>query len=405
LAAVKNQSAAEPLKAMVRNVGETSQLRMAAARGLGELHDSGLIDLARELAAQESQPPSLHPILATQLLSHHSDSGAVELLTKLLEHENSVVQSEALAQLYRIDFNLVDERRDQLVNSRDVNVRRWCLKALVDKKQADRVELICGLLDDVNPNLRRDSAASLISLAQDAGLRDAVIEGTSKLLGQSSWRGCEQACVVLTRLDHKPSGERMVELLGHERGEVQVAAAWGLSNLRIAELLPDMLEHAQSIYDGFKSEQLNDSTPGVSLHVAHLFIAFGDQTYGPAEGLMKEYLPKDHALGFESRAAAAWAIGLLHEGDPQPDLVSFFVGRLYDNNISPDTEEMRDMSAVSLGRMKAESALPDLRMFAKQGMRSCYWAVEQLTGEKPPVPTADTIPVDDWFLAPLPNRE
>ena len=207
---------------------------------------------------------------------------------------------------------------------------------------------------------------------------------------------------MLTKLEHRPSGRRMVELLGHQRGEVQVAAAWGLTKLRIEELLPDMLDHAQSIYDGFRSGVLNDNMPGVSLHIAHLFIAFGDQTYEAAEPLLLEYIPKDHSLGLESRAAAAWALGLLHEGDADSDLVPIFVARLYDNAIDPDTHELRSMCAISLGRMMAESALPDLRQLAATSMPACYWAIERMTGEPPPEEvTHDPAIVNDWFLAPI----
>ena len=401
LAAIGSEQATEPLTSIVRNVGERSQLRMAAASALGQMNVPGLVELANELASLKSQPDAVHPILAVRLLSRQTDSQAIELLTGLLDRESTAVHSEALGQLYRIDFNLVDLHRDKLLTSRDVNVRRWCLKALADKKQEDRVELICRLLDDVNPTLRRDAAASLIELATDAGLGEVVIAETSNVLAQSNWRGCEQACVVLTRLDHKSSGRRMVELLGHQRGEVQVAAAWGLSKLRIQELLPDMLDHAQSVYEGFRSGVLNDSMPGASLHVAHLFIAFGDQVHAPAEALMRQYMPKDFSLGLESRAAAAWALGMLHVGDPQPDLISIFVGRINDNGIEPDTDEIRNMSAISLGRMQAESALPDLRKLAVEGMAACYWAIEQMTGEKPPDPTPQQVTLDDWFLAPV----
>jgi HEAT repeat protein len=244
----------------------------------------------------------------------------------------------------------------------------------------------------------------MIDLAQDPSLREVVINEAMRMLNGDQWRGCEQACVVLTRLNHLPSGKRMVELLGHERGEVQVAAAWGLSKLKIPELLPAMLEHAQSVYEGFRSNQLSDTMPGKAMHMAHLFTAFGDQGYRPAEPLMREYLPKNHSLGLESRGAATWAIGLFYEGNLQPDLVSLFVGRLYDNGRNPDTDEVRNMAAIALGRMKAESALPDLRKFASQGMIPCYWAIEQMTGEPIPTPSEQVTVVDDWFLAPIRNQ-
>ncbi len=404
LAALQSEKASEPLQKLVRNIGTPSQLRLAAARALAQLHNTGLVDLARELSAMPSQPDALHPLLAIQLLVRHVDPEAIALFEELLNRDNTAVQSESLANLYRIDFNLVDPYCDQFATSRDSNVRRWCLRTLFDTKRADRVNLICQLLNDVNPNLRRKAADSLIQLARDAGLEETVIEETEKVLARDDWRACEQACVVLTKLDHRPIGRRMVELLGHPRGEVQVAAAWGLTKLRIEELLPDMLDHAQSIYDGFRSGILNDNMPGASLHVAHLFIAFGDQTYQAAEPLMRKYMPKDRSLGYESRAAAAWALGMLHQGDADSELVAICVGRLNDNGIEADDFDLRSMCAISLGRMMAESALPDLRKNASVAMPACYWAIERMTGEKPPEFTYDADVVDDWFLSPIDVR-
>jgi HEAT repeat protein len=404
LAALDSKEASDSLRRMVRDVGEPSQLRLAAARALGQLHETGLVDLARELSGIPSQPDALHPLLATQLLDRHVDPGAIALFQELLNNDNTAVHSESLGRLYRIDFNLVEPHCERFITSPDYNVRRWCLLTLVDTQRADHIDLICQLLNDVNPSLRRSAADSLVQLARDAALEEVIIEETGKVLSRDDWQGCEQACVVLTKLDHRPSGPRMVELLGHQRGEVQVAAAWGLTKLRIEELLPDMLDHAQSVYEGFRSGALNDKMPGVSLHIAHLFIAFGDQTYQAAEPLMRKYIPKDHSLGLESRAAAAWALGLLHEGDADSDLIPIFVGRLYDNDIDPDTYELRSMCAISLGRMMAESALPDLRKHASASMPACHWAIERMTGEKPPKVTYEATMVDDWFLTPIDSR-
>jgi HEAT repeat protein len=317
-----------------------------------------------------------------------------------------VVQSKSLERLYEIDFQLVVKHAEALISSNDANVRRWVAKAMIDTQEVGRIEMLCSLLDDVNPTLRRDVAAGLIELAEIEGLHDEVIERTTEVLNRDQWRGCEQAVVVLTRLDHKPSGKRMVELLGHERGDVQVASAWGLSELRMKELLPDMLDHARSVYDGFKSGQLNDNMQGASRHVAHLFIAFGDQRYKEADSLMRKYLPKDFSLGYQSRPAAAWALGLLFEDDAQEDLVPILERRLNDVGPEPEDDDMRQMCATALGRMKAESAIPSLRKNA--GISSagfaCYWAIERMTGEMPPPPKRESSTVEDWFLMPIRNN-
>lgn len=404
LGLLKKEESIEPITKLLNNTGESLSLRSSAAKVLGQFHTEGLNDIAERLMEIPSRPAELHPILAIELLSQHDDSRSIEFLSDLLDNDSTVVQSNALERLYEIDYRLVDKHAEELISSVDANVRRWVAKAMIDSEDVGRIELLCQLLDDVNPTLRRDVSAGLIELAKIDKLHDEVIDRSMEVLDQDAWRGCEQAAVVLTRLDHKPSGKRMVELLGHQRGDVQVAAAWGLSKLRMEEHLADMLDHAQSVYDGFKSRQLNDSMRGASLHVAHLFIAFGDQKYMPADALLRKYLPKDFTMGMEARPAAAWALGWLYEDNPQEDLAKALLGRLNDTgNMNPEDDDVRWMCAISLGRMKAESALPSLRNHASplpSGM-ACHWAIEQMTGEKPPKLVSKPGSVDDWFLMPI----
>ncbi len=407
LGAIKTEAAAEPLTKIASNRWESAQLRMSAAKALGRIGSPGLVELAERLMEEPSSPAELGPILAVELLDQQDEPQAVQLLTALVANPSTTIQSRALQRLFQIDTDLVDRHASDLVSSGDANVRLWCARAMIAKEHVDRIEMLAGLLNDVNPSLRREVASGLVRLAQKPELLDPIIAAVTEVLAQDQWQGCEQACVVLARLDHKPSGRRMVELLGHRRGEVQVASAWGLTQLRVKELLPDMLEHAQSVYEGFRSRQLSVNMPGVELHVAHLFIAFGDQRYRPADALMRAYLPKNYTLGEETRTAAAWAMGMLYEDDLQDDLVTILLGRLNDaSGMDPEIGSVRQMSAISLGRMKAESAIGDLRKYtAMEGTvtRACYWSIERLTGEvPPPLPGPLTVEIDDWFLAPLP---
>jgi len=65
------------------------------------------------------------------------------------------------------------------------------------------------------------------------------------------------------------------------------------------------------------------------------------------------------------------------------------------------------MSAVSLGRMHSESALPNLRRFASgpdEISRTCFWAIQQITGEPPPEFEPIVMEISDWLLAPLPKQ-
>lgn len=404
LGQLQTDQAAEPLERIVVNVAESSQVRFSAARALGLIRPTGLIELAERLIEMPSNPTELHPLLAIDLMVRHDDPDSIELLTSLVSHDSTAVQANALGRLFHIDVDLVDRHADTHVTSTDASVRLWCARAMIRKQDLGRIELLSTLLDDVNPNLRREVASGLVGLAELPGFREDVIRYTTNVLEQDSWRGCEQAAVILTKLDHKPAGPRMVELLGHQRGEVQVASAWGLTRLRIPELLPGMLDHARSVYAGFRSGQLNDGMPGKSLHMAHLFIAFGDQRYREADSLMREYLPKDFSIGAHARTAAAWGLGLIYEDDLQEDLAKVMEGRLNDTGgLTPELEFVRWACAVSLGRMKAESTLPSLRKSVGEGEVGvgCYWAIEQMTGEPIPELRSITGVISGWFLEPI----
>ena len=197
----------------------------------------------------------------------------------------------------------------------------------------------------------------------------------------------------------------MVELLGHQRGEVKVSSAWGLNQLKLEEHLPEMLEHAQSIWDGFQSKQLNGLTRGMTLHQAFLFNAFGDQRYQPAKPLMRKYVPKNFEIGADARIAAVWALGMLHENDPETGLAAALDGRIKDNGQFPELEGVRNMAAVSLGRMKSVPNLDTLYQFADEGLAGAQWALHHMEGRELPNPSPNRVFIDDWFLSPVQSDE
>jgi HEAT repeat protein len=381
-------------------------IRMAAARALGKMHPSGLTDQAAQLV-ETGGSDLTSDLLAIELLSRHSDPRAISLLQRLAAADSTVVQSQALERLFEIDPNEVLGSAETLIGSRDVNVRRTVAEALIWSKDPTRIAPLATLLNDVNPGLRRHVASSLVDLARQTELRDEVISQATAVLDQDQWRGCEQAALVLVNLDHKPAGDRLVDLMSHPRGEVMVTAGWGLRRLGQKKHLPAMLGRAQSIYDGFRSGKLSTETPGPQSLMAQLFLAFGQMRFGEADELARAYVPRDFTLGERPRSAAAWSLGYLHEGEAPNDLVKLMLARLNDVESSePEYEDVRQMCAVSLGRMNAEAALPDLRKYAVGNVggpsQACHWAIQQMTGEKPPEPRQlNDADYHDWFLQPI----
>lgn len=408
LGVLRHADAFDVLSRYVTDNSLPTRIRIAAARSLGQIRHSGLENQAAELIDSPADD-IVSGVLAVELLRNHSGGESIELLKSLMTRENTAVRSRALARLYEIDFNIVLEFAATEILSRDANIRWTVAKALIDSRDEARIEPLSTLLDDVNPGLRRHVAAALVELAQDPRLRDEVIARTSGVLDQDAWRGCEQATRVLVSLDYKPAGDRLVDLIRHPRGEVIVTAGWGLRRLALTKHLPAMLGRAEEVYQGFRAREFNIGTPGMVDLMAQLFLAFAQMEYHEADALIRAYVPRDFSLGDRSRGAAAWAIGFLYPGQAPDDLVKLLVERLSDSDSPlPERDVVREMCAQSLGRMKAESALPALQKYATDSpdvvSLSCHWAIQQITGKVPPEPRRPRpLDYDDWFLKPIPS--
>lgn len=415
LGAIKETAADDLLRQWLQQPTATQTVKLACAQALGSIHDSGLTDEAASLldepASESGVSELLAELIACAMLSNHQDADAVKLIQRLANSQRTAVQSEALKILLRIDPELVLEFVDQQLANVDVNVRRTLAEALIWKHDEVSVGHLATLLDDVNPGLRKRIAKELFKLAQDPQLTETVINDASAVLDDDQWRGCEQAALLLVNLDHKPAGDRLVDLLEHPRGEVAETSAWGLRKLALKEHLPAMLQRATKARTQFLNEQYTPDAFGMVGMVTQLLMAFGQMQYTPAEPLLMQYIPESMALGDDPRAAAAWALGFFYQENPPGNLVSQLEARLNDiNDPSPETEMMRRMCAISLGRMKADAALGSLRQHAGNGTGfvgyGCYWAISQLTGESipPPLP-GRVLGYNDWFLSPTQKED
>ncbi len=404
-----NAEADEALQPLLNHVRDRRQLpaiRLAAARSAGRLRGVGLTDAAAELVSAESQN-LVDQLAAIGLLAEHEGPATVQLLENLLTAGESAVQAAAIEQLFEIDPNNVLPWIDRLIENDDSNVRWTLAKAIVATRDEDQIATLARLLDDVHPSLRQYAAAELVGFATEPPVRERVLAETAGVLDGDSWRGCEQAVIVMVNLNHQPSGDRMVDLLRHPRGEVMMTAAWGLRRLGLKKHLPAMLGRANEVYEGFQSRRMSMYDSGFEEQLAQLFLAFGQMRYEEAETLMRQYVPRDLELGEKARAAAVWSLGWLHENQPTDDLARQFAARLSDiDGLVPEYEDVRLMAAISLGRMKAESALPTLRKYAstRGGATelACWWAIERMTEEqRPPLSPPEINDYRDWFLVPL----
>ena len=143
---------------------------------------------------------------------------------------------------------------------------------------------------------------------------------------------------------------------------------------------------------------------GVLPQLSQIFQHFGEVRYAPADPLLRSFVPKMMGLD-ETRSAAVWALGKIHEGKATPDLATLLTERLSDMSAPPpEADPVRAMSAVSLGHMKAASATPALRLFStdtSQVSIAAGYALHLLTGERRELPPVSPTPVTGWFLEPV----
>ena len=405
LAAVREEKAIPRLRDLVSSRDESPAVRLEAARALAVLHPAGSEEDATRLAADRSPRGMTDRLAAAILLRQHKSDAAVRLLQSLSADTEPAVASIALARLVEIDAKHLGPRMDQVLASPDAKVRGFGVEALVRYPGAANIRLLGDRLADPHPAVRSQARRSLRELALRFQWREAVVREGTRVLAADDWRGREQAAILLAQMEHKPSAARLVELLTTDRTEVLVAAAWGLRKLAVAETLPAVLEYLrQTVAAGRRGR----SAEAVDLQLSHLAQFLGMSKYRPADATLRELVPPQQRAGAETRAAAVWALGLLHEAKPDPRLVGALAGRIA--AVMPgDLEDnrVRRMSAVTLGRLKAADGLPTLRQFYRNKQQSldvvnngCGWAIEQITGEKVPDGTAE-VPQRDWFLLPI----
>ena len=402
LAAVREAPAGPLCLALAADVHQPADIRLAAARAAGALVEADFEGQAEKWAAP--QAPRLERLCAAALLVRHRSAKARDVLARLAKDAEPAVAAAALTTLHQIDVELVLPLAEDAMRSPDSSVRRLGADAYVQRPTAERIGTLARLLDDVHPSVRGKVQGDLFRLAASAECSETVRSAATDMLAGEGWRGQEQAALLLAALDHKPAAPRLIELLESQRPEVMVAAAWGLRKLALAETLPAIFDRAQRQTDLRKSGR---ELSGVDVQVAHLCEALGLMKYAPAEGVLRQYIPKrqDWIL---SRMAGIWALGHLHAGEPDEELASLLIERLCDRDpMNPERLEARFASALALGRMKAASQLEAMRDWmgpdtnADAVDMAIRWGLIQITGEELPPPLPPAGKLRSWFLEPL----
>jgi HEAT repeat protein len=418
LAAVREEKAAPRLRELALAAETPPAVRLEAARALGVIQPSGLEEDARKLAADTSARGKLDRLLAASLLRQHKSDEAVRQLQTLGRDAEPATAAAALARLVEIDPKLLLPLLEPTLANPDAKVRGFGVKVLHRLPSDTHIRLLGDRLSDPHPEVRTQARVALSDLDGKTEWRDVVRRDVMHVLNGEDWRGLEQAALLLGQVDYKPAASRLLVMLNGKRGEAIVAAAWALRKLAIPETLPDVFRYVEGQYDRMSED---DTTGGRSTltpeavddQLAQLVQFLGKNKYRPADGLLRQFIPPGqprNKVGYEARAAAAWALGLIHEGTEIPEIATMLARRVAaDKPTDVEDTRVRWMSAITLGRMKAKSGLPTLREYYVEKRPSlfpfnnaCGWAIEQITGEK--VPEAGTVELMQlgWFLYPIP---
>lgn len=415
LAAVAEPAAAPRLRELALSPDEPPPVRLEAARALAVVRRSGSEGDAERLAADGSAQGIVGRLVAASLLLHHDGEKATQLLQRLARDAEAAVAAVALARLVEIDPKLALPALDPALASPDANVRSLGVEVLFRLPSEEHVRRLADRLADPHPGVRAKARRSLHDLAAKPGLGGPVVREGTRVLAARDWRGQEQAAILFAQLDHKPAADRLVQLLSSERAEVLVAAAWGLRRLAVPDTLPAVLDYARRRLGQVRGSAVRSATAApldaLDRQFAQLAQFFGQSGYKPADQLLRQWTPlpprppTPSPVGPETRAAAFWALGMLHAGAPVPELVSGFEGRVKDTQM--EDRRVRRMAAIALGLMKAKDALPTLRPFTEGPpsldpvQNASIWAVAQITGAPVPPPGTIEDPDRDWFLVPL----
>jgi HEAT repeat protein len=407
LAALKSEKAIPRLRELALAKEIPAAYRLEAARALGVLRTSGSEADADTLTTDLSRTGLMNRLVAVSLLRHHSSPEAIRRLQTLATDPEPTVAAIAVVRLKELDTKLIVPLLPSVLASPDAPVRAAGVETLFRHPSDSHLKLLGDELSDPHPEVRAQARRALRDLAAQVELKPLVLREGDRALAGRDWRGREQAALLFGELMHKPAAERLVAVLRDARGEAGVAAAWALRQLAVPETFPAILEYVR-LYTrpGNNPDRRKISIELLDRQLAQLIQLLGTIRYRAADAVLRPLIPAQAPASYETRAAAAWALGYLHEGQPVPEVVQPLTGRVA-AVVPGDVEEprVRWMCAVALGRMKAADSLPTLEQFypsKKPALdpvnNACGWAIEQITGRRVPAPEDIIIPQRGWFL-------
>ena len=372
--------------------------------------------LAPEIALSEAKSLTggsvLERLLGVELLSSAKPEAHARLFSLCADPSDGVASATWTA-LFRLSPETLITALPAGRSHRDAVIRMIAARMMRLFPDAESAEWLHLLLSDKHLEVRNVAREMLFLVTEEqAPLRDGIIVKASDTLkaNNEDWQGIEQSLLLLGQLRAAQFSDRCVPLLEHPRNEVLVTAAW------LLHLFPDPAVEVAVRKQLSRNEEMfrNAASAPVRIDIgeqtSYLFQYAGLMRLKDLQGLMEPDFSKTAPGGTFKRAAAMWTLGLFHENDPVPDLEKSFLGRMADRlSLPPETFEVRRMSAVALGLMRAKTAVPGLLEAYQIDYSdsvipdSARWALGMI-GEPLPEPVkAYPIEVGGWKLGPAGN--
>ena len=432
LQTVKHGPAGLRLKEIAIAQTQDPATRLAAARALGVIVSEGLEPTSQTLAGGSITDR----LVAVSLIAHHSGAAAVaQLIAFAVDPEPSVIAI-ALTRLLEIDSLLIKPIGNGLLLNEDAKVRRLAAEGVFAQKTPEALAALGPLLNDLNPSLRiyvrrrmieQEKLTSLSRAVRDVGMKLLKHQQWRDLAGsdlaqriKSEWRGLEQAALLLGTVDHKPAVDDLMDLLVYPRREPRTAVAVALRRLSIEGTFKPLLVHAEKVTEWalhpdqpLEDPNINNGMKDswdVDEQIAQILQLFGTVLYRSADALMRNHIPKrkpSPGPKNQSRAASIWALGHFYQDNLDQALADQLRERMTDlNPNNPEYWEVRRMSAIAIGRMKAEECMPSLEAHYEMELRDRHmagamrWSIHRITGEWLPEHGPFYPPQSDYFLVP-----
>jgi len=397
----RDSSAVEGLLKLAMPGDVPADVRLAAARSAGLVVHEGNEPLAEQLRARKGAS-IVDCLCAVSLISQHQSDRAVQIELEMAADTEPTIAATALRSLFAHDPKLVLDVADSAMQNNDANVRRVGIASYLKLPSPERIARVSRQLNDPHPELRVTVRNALFTMAKNGELKTEIIASTIAILTGDDWRGQEQAALVLGALDQKQICGRLFELIESKRPEVMVAAAWSLRKLALPESAAPVQSYAERITKDAATTTMPKHT---DRQMAHLFELLGILKTRQAIPLMETYIPKSLTFGIDSRAAAIWSLGVIQEGEVNKALADKLLERVMDvAGIPPEFDDVRRVSVLSLGRLRAEQQVLELKKIVAGGVGNfpvdltIRWTIWKTTGEKLPIPVPPTLERTGWFL-------